>query len=279
MEIGNNSNMQIINSTIANSGASSSDQTVKSNTTDIQSIVSKISSIITESENVKGTIDAIESVVTGIYSSTDRLKTISEIKKVFEDNIKNCGGMRQRSFNDIDGSEQDLYQTDSWVIITLVRYLFNILGNSKKLIILDPCSGPHKIIECIFKEHLSHLLSNFISTDKFYYGNIDFFLDPIESYDNVDLVVTNPPWNHKIEMVSKLYNDGKSFALLLPLVSLGISSLEELFQAYGVHVLILIPAPKFLHEGKDVFTGPVAWYLYIKGMSPEIKVSYLYKEE
>ena len=116
-----------------------------------------------------------------------------------------------------------------------------------------------------------------MSTDKFYGDKIDFINGVIDGYDMVNMIITNPPWGKKIEFVTKCYDDGKSFCLLLPLVTLGVIALQEYFIRFGMNVMILSPIPKFHREDKDLFTGPVAWFCYFVGMKSEIKIAYLYK--
>ena len=230
----------------------------------------------------------VESIVSHVLdfvsASTDNKSALNEFIDSNSNSSSNYylpingkpGGKVGRNSQDLTGDEQDLYETPDWVIECLIAYLNNVIPTSS-LLLLDPCCGPRDIIVQLFQQHGSHLIQQVMSTDKFYGDKIDFIDGVIDGYDMVNMIITNPPWGKKIEFVTKCYDDGKSFCLLLPLVTLGVIALQEYFIRFGMNVMILSPIPKFHHEDKDLFTGPVAWFCYFVGMKSEIKIAYLYK--
>ena len=57
--------------------------------------------------------------------------------------------------------------------------------------------------------------------------------------DKYDCVVTNPPYSIKQEFLSRCYQLGKPFALLLPLTALETRKRQELFESNGVEIVLL----------------------------------------
>jgi hypothetical protein len=249
------------------------DQDDNASTTPLSSLTGSIGEHVTNSKaksKSKSNVDEVaKSVNTNNVSISDaRTDNVSSSKS----------GLSFRNSYDMTGEEQDLYETPEWVITSLARHLHNIMPTNS-LSVLDPCCGPTKVIGTILQEQIPHIIYSLMSTDKFYDNKIDFLEDIIEQYiSEVNMVITNPPWGKKRDFLAKCYDDKKSFCLLLTIVTLGVASIQNYFTAYGVNVLILHPTPKFLHEGRELFTGPVAWFCYFIGMNPEIKVIYLQKE-
>jgi hypothetical protein len=84
----------------------------------------------------------------------------------------------------------------------------------------------------------------------------DFLLDDIPS--EVDVVLTNPPYSKKDKFIQRCYNINKPFALLLPVSSIQGKKRGELFDMYGIELLVLNKRIDFTGKGSPHFG--VAWF-------------------
>lgn len=57
--------------------------------------------------------------------------------------------------------------------------------------------------------------------------------------DGWDCLVTNPPYSIKFQWIARCYTLGKPFALLMPVETLGAKTAQDLFERYGVEILLL----------------------------------------
>ena len=53
-----------------------------------------------------------------------------------------------------------------------------------------------------------------------------------------DCIITNPPFSLKDQFLKRCYDLGKPFALLIPLTSLEGKKRQELFQKYGIEIIL-----------------------------------------
>jgi len=74
----------------------------------------------------------------------------------------------------------------------------------------------------------------------------DFFRDGLDGLeDEVDVIVTNPPYSTKDEWLERLFEIGKPFALLLPLTALEGRRRQQMFRRYGIELILLDRRVKF----------------------------------
>lgn len=89
-------------------------------------------------------------------------------------------------------------------------------------------------------------------------NGVDFLrYEPIFDYD---VIVTNPPFNHRIRFLKRCYALGKPFCLLMPTmftVDMGV-----LFRRYGIEMIVITRRLRFIKEGKKSSSAPfsVAWF-------------------
>jgi len=84
----------------------------------------------------------------------------------------------------------------------------------------------------------------------------DFLVDDIPS--GVDVVLTNPPYSKKDKFIQRCYDINKPFALLLPVSSIQGQKRGELFDIYGIELLVLNKRIDFTGKGSPHFG--VAWF-------------------
>ena len=84
----------------------------------------------------------------------------------------------------------------------------------------------------------------------------DFLKDDIPN--EIDVILTNPPYSKKDKFIERCYNLKKPFALLLPVSSLQGQRRGKLFNKYGIELLVLNKRIDFTGKGSPHFG--VAWF-------------------
>lgn len=79
-----------------------------------------------------------------------------------------------------------------------------------------------------------------------------------------DVIVTNPPYGIKPQWLRRCYELDKPFALLMPVEFLGTGEAAELFNKYGIEIMILTPRVDFKMPNGWFSSAqfPVAWYCW-----------------
>ncbi len=156
--------------------------------------------------------------------------------------------------------EKDLYETHPNVVNVMIESLKEFLKimkikDYKKLTVFEPCAGHGKI-----SEPLTKMGFNVITRDKFTLPeSYDFLVD--KDPDNFNLVITNPPFSIKKEILEKVlrYPKNVQVILLLPLAFMSTKTVRENLCNRDVHIDLLSPDPKFLHDGEAVDIGACVW--------------------
>lgn len=86
----------------------------------------------------------------------------------------------------------------------------------------------------------------------------DFLLDPVPQ--DINVIITNPPYSKKDLFIRKCYQTGKPFALLLPVSSLQGRARGKMFAKHGIDLLVLNNRIDFTGKGAPHFG--VAWFCY-----------------
>ena len=81
-----------------------------------------------------------------------------------------------------------------------------------------------------------------------------------EVFGGFDIIVTNPPYSKKDAFISRCYEYGAPFALLLPVATLQGIARGKLFKEYGISVIVLTKRVDF--TGKKAPAFGVAWFCY-----------------
>lgn len=119
--------------------------------------------------------------------------------------------------------------------------------------IIEPYLKPHSKIWCPFdKDH-----SNFVTylrerehdvvNSHIEYGQ-DFFTMSIP--ENIDYIISNPPYSKKDEVYARLFEINKPWAMLVNLQSFCDSKKRAaLFAKYGIEVMYVYPRIKYIKDG------------------------------
>jgi hypothetical protein len=95
---------------------------------------------------------------------------------------------------------------------------------------------------------------------KVFHENVDFFLE-----NRGDLIVSNPPFSKKKEVLHRLRELGKPFILVLPASTLGTKMLREMFP--DIQLMIPNGRIQFVKDGKQTKGVWFASFLYCWKMS------------
>ena len=79
--------------------------------------------------------------------------------------------------------------------------------------------------------------------------------------EDIGAIVTNPPYSLKRQTLAKLYFSGLPFAVLLPTNTIQTKGLFSLLQNWGCTIIIMVPPPLFLVEGKKRKVVDCCWFL------------------
>jgi len=152
----------------------------------------------------------------------------------------------------------DRCQTPYYALDPLLPYL----NSSWK--VWEPAAGDGNIIK-----KLEHHGFQVIGTDILSGSNF-FDMKPVEC----DCQVTNPPYSIKYDWLRHSYSIGIPFALLLPLETLGTKSGQQLFEKYGVEIILLdkrvnFKMPNIGYSGSGA-QFPTAWFTWKLGIGKQL---------
>jgi hypothetical protein len=160
--------------------------------------------------------------------------------------------------------EKDMYETQPLEISVMTNRLkqfLEIIGvnNFGNLIAFEPCAGNGNISNALVEMGIN----NVISRDKFTLPEKhDFLVD--KDPENFDFIITNPPFSVKEDILKKVlaYPPTVKVILLLPYPFMSSKLAWDCFKDKNIHIDLLSPNPKFLHDGKHRETGSCAWYYF-----------------
>lgn len=193
---------------------------------------------------------AVETAPEGKVTAAHVQATVDEYQKTF--NYKR---------DTKKSSEQDIYtpqgmdacQTPAYAIDPLLPYL------TKFKSIWEPAAGEGNIVDALLDctPHRFNVIASDILTGK------NFFDYEPERWD---CMVTNPPFSIKFLWLARCYILKKPFALLMPVETLGAKTAQELFDRYGIEIILLDKRVNFKMPKKGWDSGgaqfPTAWFTW-----------------
>ncbi|ABJ91423.1 DNA methyltransferase [Thermus phage phiYS40] len=121
-----------------------------------------------------------------------------------------------------------------------------------------------KVIWCPFDTEESNYVKVFMENGyKVVYSHISmgqdfFFYEP----ENYDVIVSNPPFSVKTEILKRAYSLGKPFAFLLPITSLEGKKRGELFRKYGLQLIVFDRRIEFMSTTKTGVWFNTSYFCY-----------------
>ena len=86
------------------------------------------------------------------------------------------------------------------------------------------------------------------------------FINEIASF-HFDMIITNPPYTFKDDFITKCYEYGKPFALLLPLTALEGKYRNSLYRTHGMSLIVLDKRINFIGFGNTNYYN-TSWYVH-----------------
>ena len=120
------------------------------------------------------------------------------------------------------GKNDELY-TPKYAITPLLKYI------PKNMTIWCPFDTEDSNYVKVFKENGYNIINSHIDD-----GRNFFNYEP----DHYDIIVSNPPFSVKDQVLERCFNLGKPFMLLLPLTTLEGINRGNLFRKYGIDLII-----------------------------------------
>ena len=136
---------------------------------------------------------------------------------------------------------------------TLIDNVISEIPNCDSLVYYDCACGNNAIVNVFLKNELQCIGTDLFTQDV----KVDYLNDELPEHD---FIVTNPPFSLGTKFLKKLYESGKPFILLLPVVNVSRKAKHLLFHEYGVIMYCTFPRGPFLREGKQVQVDECAWF-------------------
>jgi hypothetical protein len=161
--------------------------------------------------------------------------------------------MKKAMINYIKNEKNDELYTPYYAIDPLIKYLYDY---SKKL------GRQIKIWECTdfgdsnITHHLNYYDFEVVST---HISNFNFLTD--KPYFDFDVIITNPPYSLKDEFLKKCYEYNKPFALLLPITTLEGVKRNELFNKYGIELIVFDRRINYMNNKKSNWFN-TSWFCW-----------------
>lgn len=210
-------------------------------------------------DNTVTTAGVSSEITTGLSleAAFSKASTSEDVKSPAEaetDLVKKEQPTRRRFKTVTETVNPDLFETSGELLSLLGEVVGTIREN--KWVVLEPCCGNDAIVN-----YLQGYGIPVIARDKFTKSEShDVLKDPMP--DGVDMVITNPPFNLKFEIIARLVEYGKPFILLLPLETMSTKTFHKIVGETKFDVIVPIGRSRFLHAGKTRDVGPTAWYLF-----------------
>ena len=139
----------------------------------------------------------------------------------------------------------DFYPTPNWCFETLE------IDWSKYKTALEPCKGDGRIVSFLENKGIDTYWAELSE-------GIDYLTTP---FDNVDLILTNPPFSLAQEFIEKAHSEADTIIMLLRINFLGSQKRKEFWKKYPVNSLfVLSKRPSFTGSGTDA--TEYAWYVW-----------------
>jgi len=140
----------------------------------------------------------------------------------------------------LTGSPDD-YQTPPEALEPLIPYL------RKSWLIWECAQGEAYLTKALLERSYRVIGTDILTGEDFLTWQPDIY----------DCIVTNPPYSIKYRFLSRCYELGKPFALLLPLTTLETRKRQALFSKYGVEIIFLPSRVNFIVPSGD---GSSSWF-------------------
>lgn len=138
----------------------------------------------------------------------------------------------------------DIFQTPAWPVLSLLPYI------PIEWKIWEPACGKGQLVNTLLSAGYET-----IGTD--IQDGFDFLDDLSAIGRDFDCIITNPPYSTKDKWLTRCFEIGKPFALLLPITALGEQYRVQLYRQHGIQIVLL---PERVHFETPTGEGKGAWF-------------------
>lgn len=139
---------------------------------------------------------------------------------------------------DICKTKNDEYYTPKYAVIPLIKYI------KKESTIWCPFDKPESEFVKVFTNNGANVIYSHIDSGE------DFFEIP---FKNCDYVISNPPYSQKIDVLEKLFEYGKPFAMLIGIEGLFDGKRKiEMLKNNKFEILVLSKRINYLSSNKKI---------------------------
>lgn len=145
----------------------------------------------------------------------------------------------------------DDFQTPPYALHPLIPYI------PAEWVVWEPACGHGFLVD-----ELERLNYKVLATDLHANPSMDFLTQQI--WDSWDVIITNPPYSIKQQFLTRCYELGKPFALLLPLTTFETAKRQALFKKHGVEVIFMDKRVNFQTPNKVKSSAwfATAWFTW-----------------
>lgn len=154
--------------------------------------------------------------------------------------------MKKAMINYMQTDKNDELYTPAYAVKPLLKY---IPSNVKK--IWCPCDTMDSQIVKVLQDAGYVIITSHISQ-----GGDFFTYCPNEEFD---MIITNPPYSIKDEMLERCYSFCKPFSLLLPLTALEGIKRGKMYRKHGISVIVMDQRAEF--TGKNGVWFNTSWFI------------------
>jgi len=130
--------------------------------------------------------------------------------------------------------KSDDYDTPAYALEPMIKHIPKHVK-----VIWEPCAGNFAIVN-VLRKHGYTVITSDIKT-----GQDMFSWQPDEQWD---MILTNPPYSLKNEVIEWCYEFEKPFLLLMPLVMLETAKRSKLYKIYGLNLFVVPQRIQFLRD-------------------------------
>ncbi len=151
------------------------------------------------------------------------------------------------------------FQTPPIAIIPLLQYI------PLEWTIWECATGQGNLVNAFWAYGYKNIIATDIQTGENFLG-----IEPKRQYD---IIVTNPPFSLKQKFLERAYDLGKPFAFLLPLTTLETEKRQNLFQKYGLEIILFnhrinFQRPNGIEKSSSWFA--TAWFTWGLNIGKEL---------
>ena len=150
------------------------------------------------------------------------------------------------------------YETQAMDVECILPFIENEVNIRQQFSILEPFNGGGNISNV-----LRGIPNVTVQTNDLYEDGSDTKIDVFDLHIDKDvIIVSNPPYKGKNDIIKLLVRSGNPCALLLPTQTMHNVGIQDELSVYLTSTVFISPRPKFMHNGKlEEYVG-TNWFMF-----------------